>query len=62
MWGVCVMGSIIQKTTNEIAGVLADIKAGDILGLYAALWMALALGAIIILAQINIWEIGRAHV
>ncbi|HXQ34362.1 MAG TPA: hypothetical protein VN843_10145 [Anaerolineales bacterium] len=45
----------IQKLFKEISSTLAEIRAGDIMALYATVWGALLIAAVIILAQKNTW-------
>jgi hypothetical protein len=44
-----------QKLIQEIKTILLGIQAGDILALYAAIWGVIFLGAVVILAQRNIF-------
>ena len=47
------MENITKKISREVASTLAEIRAGDIMGAYAAIWAAIIVGAAIILAQKN---------
>lgn len=46
---------LLNRLFQEIDTILAEIKAGDILNLYAAIWGVILLGAVIYLASKNIW-------
>lgn len=45
------MGNAIQKLFKEVANTLAEIRAGDIMALYATVWGTLLIAAVIVLAQ-----------
>jgi len=49
------MGGFFRKTVSAASDILADIRTGDIIAMYAAVWSIVIVGAAVILAQENLW-------